>query len=72
MVVEYLEQWAEYIRNNFTFHKMPRRGEDQPNGANVEGQLYTSLAVLFATNLWTYLSSLYVNSVPQKSEKKEL
>jgi hypothetical protein len=74
MVVEYLEEWAEYIRNNFTFHEMPRRGEDQPNGNGNgdEGQFYTSLAVLFVTNLWTYLSSLYVNSTPQKSEKKEL
>lgn len=68
MVVEYIEMVWEYIRNNFTFYGgMPQR-EPREEG----GQFYSSLVVLFVTNLWTYLSSLYVNSSPQKSEKKEL
>lgn len=58
--VNFNEMVAEYIRDKFRF------------STEVEGEFYSSIAVLVVTSLWTYVLSIYVNSPPEKSEKKEL
>jgi hypothetical protein len=61
--VHFNERVTSYIRDNYTFSRMP---------AQDEGEFYSSLAVLVATSIWTYVLSVYINSLPTKSEKKEL
>lgn len=61
--IEFNEKVADYMRNNFEHSSMP---------SGDEGQFYSSLAVLVVTSLWTYVLSIYVNSPPDMSEKKEL
>lgn len=61
--IHFNESVAEYIRDNFTFTTMPARDE---------GEFYSSIVVLVVTSLWTYVLSVYVNSPPAKSDKKEL
>lgn len=60
----------EFIRDNFTFSKMPPRvAADE---VDEESQFWSSLLVLIVTSIWTYVLSIYINSIPTKSEKKEL
>ena len=61
--IDFNEMVAEYVRSNFTFSNMP---------AGEEGEFYSSIVVLVVTSLWTYVLSIYVNSPPEKSDKKEL
>jgi hypothetical protein len=58
----------EFIRNNFTFSSMPPLADDP----NHQSEFYSSLLVLVVTSIWSYVLSIYVNSPPKKSEKKEL
>jgi hypothetical protein len=48
----------------------PRLKADGSTGE--ESQFWSSLLALFVTSLWTYVLSIYINSIPTKSEKKEL
>jgi hypothetical protein len=57
----------EYIRDYFTFSRMPSRPDEAPSS-----EFYTSIVVLLVTSLWTYILSVYVNATPAKSDKKEL
>lgn len=59
--VDFNERTANYLRLHFS--NMP---------AGDEGEFYSSIVVLVVTSLWTYVLSIYVNSPPEKSEKKEL
>jgi hypothetical protein len=59
----------EFIRDNFIFSKMPPRVN--ADGINEESQFWSSLVVLFVTSLWTYVLSIYINTIPTKSDKKE-
>lgn len=61
--IEFNESVAEYIRSNYNFHSMP---------SGDEGEFYSSIVVLLVTSIWTYILSIYVNSPPEVSEKKEL
>jgi hypothetical protein len=61
--IQFNESIVTYIRDYFTFSHMPQRDE---------GEFYSSIAVLVVTSLWTYVLSVYINSPPTKSEKKEL
>lgn len=61
--IQFNDMVAEYVRNNFEHSHMP---------SGDEGEFYSSLVVLVVTSLWTYVLSIYVNSQPEKSEKKEL
>ena len=61
--IKFNEMVAEYIRNNYNFSTMPSADE---------GEFYSSIVVLVATSLWNYVLTLYVNSPPDMSEKKEL
>jgi hypothetical protein len=37
-----------------------------------KGEFYSSFLVLIVTGVWTYVLSVYVNTPPARSEKKEL
>lgn len=63
---QFNEQIEDWIRNNFTFSHMPART------AAEKSEFYSSLLVLFATSLWTYILSLCINSPAAMSDKKEL
>ena len=65
--IDFNEMVADYVRNNFTFSTMPK-----PPGEEAGSEFYSSIVVLVVTSLWTYVLSIYVNSPPEKSEKKEL
>jgi hypothetical protein len=68
--IHFSEVVDEFIRDNFTFSKMPPRVNE--DGMNEESQFWSSLVVLFVTSLWTYVLSIYINAIPTKSDKKEL
>jgi hypothetical protein len=57
----------EYIRDNYSFSKMPAR-----NPVEGSDEFYSSLLVLAVTSLWTYALSVYINAPPAVSEKKQL
>ena len=64
--VEFNNRIEEYIRDNWTFSKMPARTR------NEQDEFYSSIVVLIVTSLWTYVLSVYINAPPATSEKKEL
>lgn len=79
--VDFNQQVANYVRNNFqslstsfstntggTTAQEANDGDDE----EATGEFYSSIVVLVITSLWTYILSIYVNSPPEKSEKKEL
>jgi hypothetical protein len=69
-VIQFSERVDSYIRDNFTFSRMPPRvTADQEE---YESEFWSSLLVLIVTSIWTYALSIYVNKAPTKSEKKEL
>lgn len=70
--IDFNEWIEEYIRDNLSFSKMPPRTRSQENEIATQGEFYTSLVVLIVTSLWTYILSVYINSPPAKSDKKEL
>jgi hypothetical protein len=63
---EFNERIEEYIRDHFTFSRMPPRVPEE------RSEFYSSLLVVVVTGIWTYILSVYINSQPTKSEKKEL
>jgi hypothetical protein len=65
--IEFNENIAGWIRDYSTFSTMPARSR-----VDDQGEFYSSLVVLFVTGVWTYVLSVYINSPPEKSEKKEL
>lgn len=69
--VEFSDRIDDYLRDNFTFSRMPPRvtGDKADDSKN---EFWSSLLVLIVTSVWTYVLSIYVNSRPTKSEKKEL
>lgn len=64
--IEFEERIEDFIRDNYTFSTMPERPGDK------KSEFYASLVVLMVTSIWTYVLSVYINSQPTKSEKKEL
>jgi hypothetical protein len=64
--MEFNEHTEEYIRDNFTFSKMPARSAEDK-----KSEFYASFLVLIVTSIWTYVLSVYINSQPQKSEKED-
>ena len=56
---------ADIIRSNYSFSKMPPRSREE------RSEFYCSLIVLTVVSIWTYVLSVYINSAPEKSEKKE-
>lgn len=68
--IQFSDRVEDFIRNNFTFSKMPPRvAADE---VDEESQFWSSLLVLTVTSMWTYVLSIFINSVPTNSEKKEL
>jgi hypothetical protein len=61
--IQFNEMTADYVHKNFNLPNLP---------SGSEGEFYSSIVVLIVTSLWTYVLSIYVNSPPEKSEKKEL
>lgn len=59
----------EYIRDNYSFSKMPARPDEKKQE---EDEFYSSILVLAVTSLWTYVLSVYINAPSTTSEKKEL
>jgi hypothetical protein len=57
----------DYIRDNFTFSRMPSRPDEAPSS-----EFYTSIVVLLVTSVWTYVLSVYINAGTATSDKKEL
>jgi hypothetical protein len=70
--IHFTDTVDEFIRDNFIFSKMPPRLNADGITETEESQFWSSLVVLFVTSLWTYALSIYVNTIPTKSEKKEL
>jgi hypothetical protein len=71
--IHFSSQVDDLVRDYFTFSKMPPRlTADGTASDEDESQFWSSLLVLFVTSLWTYVLSIYINSIPTKSEKKEL
>lgn len=68
--IQFSDMIDDFIRDHFTFHHMPPRG--LPSDHENKNEFWSSLLVLVVTSLWTYVLSVYVNSSPTKSEKKEL
>ena len=64
--VKFSDRVEEFIRDNLKFLP-PRVTADE-----TDSQFWSSLLVLVVTSIWTYVLSIYVNSIPSKSEKKEL
>jgi hypothetical protein len=69
--IRFSDRVDDFIRDNFTFSKMPPRLKAD-GSTGEESQFWSSLLALFVTSLWTYVLSIYINSIPTKSEKKEL
>lgn len=63
--IELEETIEEFIRSNYSFSKMPPRSREE------RSEFYCSLIVLTVVSIWTYVLSVYINSAPEKSEKKE-
>jgi hypothetical protein len=59
----------EYIRDNYSFSKMPARPDEKKQE---EDEFYSSILVLAVTSVWTYVLSVYINAPSTTSEKKEL
>lgn len=59
----------EYIYDNWTFRKMPNQRQEF---VNEKSEFYSSLVVLVVTSVWTYVLSIWINSMSTKSDKKEL
>jgi len=72
--IQFNTRVEEYVRDNWTFSKMPERprSPDDEDYEEEQGEFYTSLLVLVVTSVWTYVLSVYINAPPAKSEKKEL
>lgn len=68
-LIKFNQSIEEYIYDNWTFSKMP--GLRQEFSANEKSEFYSSLLVLVVTSIWTYILSLWINSYPTKSDKKE-
>ena len=68
--VQFSDRVDDFIRDYATFSKMPPRtsGEEE----EYKSEFWSSLLVLIVTSIWTYVLSIYVNSIPTKSDKKEL
>jgi len=66
--IQFSDRIDDFIRDHFTFHQMPPRSANSDS----KNEFWSSLLVLVVTSLWTYVLSIYVNSGPTKSEKKEL
>ncbi|GAX21837.1 hypothetical protein FisN_30Hh037 [Fistulifera solaris] len=63
---QFNEQIEDWIRNNFTFSRMP------PRTPSEKSEFYSSLVVLAVTSLWTYVLSVCINSPATVSDKKQL
>ena len=65
--IQFNETISDMVRDYSTFSTMPARSrfDDQ-------GEFYSSLVILFVTSVWTYILSVYINSYPASSDKKEL
>jgi hypothetical protein len=46
--------------------------EVEPSTEEEKGEFYSSLVVLFATGVWTFILSVFVNSSHKSTHKKEL
>lgn len=46
--------------------------EVEPSKEEEKGEFYSSLVVLFATGVWTFILSVFVNSSRKSTHKKEL
>jgi hypothetical protein len=66
--VKFSDRVEDFRRFNFNFSDMPPR----VTADETDSQFWSSLLVLVVTSIWTYVLSIYVNSIPTKSEKKEL
>jgi len=64
--IEFESRIEDFIRDNFTFSHMPARADEE------QSEFYSSIVVLVVTSIWTYVLSIYINSPPAKSDKKEL
>lgn len=64
--IQFNSRIEDFIRDNFTFSHMPTRPDEE------QSEFYSSIAVLAVTSIWTYVLSVYINSPPTKSDKKEL
>lgn len=64
--VQFNDRIEEYIRDHFTFTRMPPRIPED------KSEFYSSLVVLFCTSLWTYFLSVYINTPRKQSDKKLL
>ena len=67
--IHFNQSVEEYVYDNWTFRKMP---DQRLEAINEKSEFYSSLVVLFVTSIWTYILSVWVNSQPTKSDKKEL
>ena len=65
-----LTAWLDSV--DFNKHVAAYMRDNLHAGMPSEGEFYSSIVVLVVTSLWTYVLSIYVNSPPEKSEKKEL
>jgi hypothetical protein len=67
--VDFNYRIEEYIRDNYSFSKMPARPDEKKQE---EDEFYSSILVLAVTSVWTYVLSVYINAPSTTSEKKEL
>jgi hypothetical protein len=70
--IHFTDMVDEFIRDNFIFSKMPPLLNADGITETEESQFWSSIVVLFVTSVWTYALSIYVNTIPTKSDKKEL
>jgi hypothetical protein len=70
--INFTEIVDEFMRDYFIFFKMPPLLNAEGITDGEKSQFWSSLVVLFVTSLWTYVLSIYANTIPTKSEKKEL
>jgi uncharacterized membrane protein len=70
--VHFSDRMDEFIRDNFTFSKMPPRVSADQGEDESMSEFWSSLLVLIVTSIWTYVLSIFVNSTPTNLEKKEL
>jgi hypothetical protein len=67
--IHFNQSIEEYVYDNWTFRKMPDQRREL---VSEKSEFYSSVVVLAVTSVWTYILSIWVNSHPTKSEKKEL